>query len=184
MGQDRSTLSPREAARIAKVGKSTIMRAIEAAQLEARRDNRNQWRIERSALDRWTTDRPGSDRDSPMDRTEPDRDSPIGRIGADWSTHPPEPVAGLAGQLLGHPPDLKGALPDLVPDPHRRDLDPALLELPGPERQLRQRLLVGWGVRCGRRPCRPGSPSGRSGAHLAARARRCPRLREVSGALL
>lgn len=75
MGQDRSTLSPREAARIAKVGKSTIMRAIEAAQLEARRDNRNQWRIERSALDRWTTDRPGSD-----------RDSPIGRIGADWST--------------------------------------------------------------------------------------------------
>ena len=86
MGQDRSTLSPREAARIAKVGKSTIMRAIEAAQLEARRDNRNQWRIEHSALDRWTTDRPGSDRDSPMDRTEPDRDSPIGRIGADWST--------------------------------------------------------------------------------------------------
>lgn len=86
MGQDRSTLSPREAARIAKVGKSTIMRAIEAAQLEARRDNRNQWRIERSALDRWTTDRPGSDRDSPMDRTEPDRDSLIGRIGADWST--------------------------------------------------------------------------------------------------
>lgn len=86
MGQDRSTLSPREAARIAKVGKSTIMRAIDAAQLEARRDNRNQWRIERSALDRWTTDRPGSDRDSPMDRTEPDRDSPIGRIGADWST--------------------------------------------------------------------------------------------------
>ena len=86
IGQDRSTLSPREAARIAKVGKSTIMRAIEAAQLEARRDNRNQWRIEHSALDRWTTDRPGSDRDSPMDRTEPDRDSPIGRIGADWST--------------------------------------------------------------------------------------------------
>lgn len=86
MGQDRSTLSPREAARIAKVGKSTIMRAIEANQLEARRDNRNQWRIECSALDRWTTDRPGSDRDSPMDRTKPDRDSPMGRTGADWST--------------------------------------------------------------------------------------------------
>ena len=69
MGQDRSTLSPREAARIAKVGKSTIMRAIEAAQLEARRDNRNQWRIERTALDRWTMDRTGSDRESPTDRT-------------------------------------------------------------------------------------------------------------------
>ena len=86
MGQDRSTLSPREAARIAKVGKSTIMRAIEATQLEARRDNRNQWRIERSALDRWTMDRPGPDRDSPTDRVKADRDSPLGRTGADWST--------------------------------------------------------------------------------------------------
>ena len=86
VGQDRSTLSPREAARIAKVGKSTIMRAIEATQLEARRDNRNQWRIERSTLDRWTMDRPGPDRDSPADRTKADRDSPMGRTGADWST--------------------------------------------------------------------------------------------------
>ncbi|WP_221831371.1 helix-turn-helix domain-containing protein, partial [Paracoccus yeei] len=86
MGQDRSTLSPREAARIAKVGKSTIMRAIESTQLEARRDNRNQWRIERSALDRWTMDRPGPDRDSPTDRAKMDRDSPLGRTGADWST--------------------------------------------------------------------------------------------------
>lgn len=86
MGQDRSTLSPREAARIANVGKSTIMRAIEATQLEARRDNRNQWRIERSALDRWTVDRPGPDRDSPTDRVKADRDSPLGRTGAEWST--------------------------------------------------------------------------------------------------
>lgn len=85
-GQDRSTLSPREAARIANVGKSTIMRAIEATQLEARRDNRNQWRIERSALDRWTMDRPGPDRDSPTDRVKTDRDSPLGRTRADWST--------------------------------------------------------------------------------------------------
>jgi len=86
VGQDRSTLSPREAARIAMVGKSTIMRAIEATQLEARRDNRNQWRIERSALDRWTMDRPGPDRDSPTDRTKADRDSLMGRTGADWPT--------------------------------------------------------------------------------------------------
>ena len=86
VGQDRSSLSPREAARIAKVGKSTIMRAIEATQLEARRDNRNQWRIERSALDRWTMDRPGPDRDSPTDRVKADRDSPLGRTGAEWST--------------------------------------------------------------------------------------------------
>lgn len=86
VGQDRSTLSPREAARIAKVGKSTIMRAIEATELEARRDNRNQWRIERSALDRWTMDRPGPNRDSLTDRTNTDRDSPVGRTVADWST--------------------------------------------------------------------------------------------------
>lgn len=86
MGQDRSTLSPREAARIAKVGKSTIMRAIEATHLEARRDNRNQWRIERTALDRWTMDRTGSDRESPTDRTKSDRDSATGRTEADWST--------------------------------------------------------------------------------------------------
>ena len=86
MGQDRSTLSPREAARIAKVGKSTIMRAIEATHLEARRDNRNQWRIERSALDRWTMDRPVSDRDISTDRIEADRDNRVGRTGADWST--------------------------------------------------------------------------------------------------
>lgn len=86
MGQDRSTLSPREAARIANVGKSTIMRAIEATQLDARRDNRNQWRIERSALDRWTMDRSGPDRDSPTDQVKADRDSPLGRTGADWST--------------------------------------------------------------------------------------------------
>lgn len=86
MGQDRSTLSPREAAHVAKVGKSTIMRAIEATQLEARRDNRNQWRIERSALDRWTMDRLGPDRDSPTDRTKADWDTPLGRTGANWST--------------------------------------------------------------------------------------------------
>lgn len=86
VGQDRTTLSPREAARVAGVGKSTIMRAIEANQLEARRDNRNQWRIERTALDRWTMDRPGSDRDSPTDRSESDRGSPMGRTEADWST--------------------------------------------------------------------------------------------------
>lgn len=85
-GQNRSALSPREAARIANVGKSTIMRAIEATQLEARRDNRNQWRIERSALDRWTMDRTGPDRDSPTDRVKTDRDSPLGRTRADWST--------------------------------------------------------------------------------------------------
>ena len=62
------------------------MRAIEATQLDARRDNRNQWRIERSALDRWTMDRSGPDRDSPTDRVKADRDSPLGRTGADWST--------------------------------------------------------------------------------------------------
>lgn len=64
MGQDRASLSPREAAQVAGVGKSTIMRAIEASQLEARRNNRNLWRIEPAALERWTANRPGPSRNN------------------------------------------------------------------------------------------------------------------------
>lgn len=56
-GPDLETLSPRQAARIAAVGKSTIMRAIEGLNLPARRDNRNQWRIQRLDLHLWMMDR-------------------------------------------------------------------------------------------------------------------------------
>lgn len=72
-----ATLSPREAARLAGVGRSSIMRAIAAGDLPARRDNRNQWQIEREALDRWRVARPDIDRTLPADpdRT-PDRAAP------------------------------------------------------------------------------------------------------------
>lgn len=74
-GLSRSTLSPRQAAQLAQVGKSTIMRAIDAGDLQAMRDNRNQWQIERDALDKWTADRPGPvpDRPGPARGTVPDR---------------------------------------------------------------------------------------------------------------
>jgi len=65
-----TTLSPREAARLAGVGRSSIMRAIAAGDLPARRDNRNQWQIEREALDRWRAARPDHDRTLPAN---PDR---------------------------------------------------------------------------------------------------------------
>ena len=73
----RTTLSPREAARISGVGRSSIMRALSSGQLEARRDNHNDWQIDRDALDRWIAARRGQARtmsedhpaDHPADHT-------------------------------------------------------------------------------------------------------------------
>lgn len=47
------TLTPNEAAQ--RIGRSrrTIMRAIEAHEIEAHRDNRNQWQIAEDALAQW-----------------------------------------------------------------------------------------------------------------------------------
>lgn len=53
------------------------MRAIEASQIEARRNNRNQWRIERGALDYWIADRPEANKDSPTGRTGADRSTSV-----------------------------------------------------------------------------------------------------------
>lgn len=47
-------LSPKEAAARAKVSRRTIMRAVEAGNLPARRDNRNRWNITAEDLDRWS----------------------------------------------------------------------------------------------------------------------------------
>jgi len=58
----RTTLSPREAARVSGASRSTIMRALSSGQLEARRDNHNAWQIERDALDRWMVARDEPDR--------------------------------------------------------------------------------------------------------------------------
>ena len=46
-------LSPQEAAARAKVSRRTIMRAVEAGELAARRDNRNRWNIALEDLDTW-----------------------------------------------------------------------------------------------------------------------------------
>lgn len=46
-------MSPAQAAHVAGVSRWTIMRAINAQELQAIRDNRNQWRIAPNALDRW-----------------------------------------------------------------------------------------------------------------------------------
>lgn len=74
----RTTLSPREAACLAQVGRSSIMRAIAGGNLPARRDNRNQWQIELEVLERWRAGRPDHDRtmienhDRSPDRVGPD----------------------------------------------------------------------------------------------------------------
>ena len=46
-------LTPNEVARRTGRSRRTIMRAIEAGEIEARRDNRNQWQISENALAHW-----------------------------------------------------------------------------------------------------------------------------------
>lgn len=48
-------LSPKQAADRIDVSRRTIMRAIEAQELPARRDNRNRWNILQEDLDNWAT---------------------------------------------------------------------------------------------------------------------------------
>ena len=46
-------MSPTQAAQVANVSRWTIMRAIKSHNLQAIRDNRNQWRITADALEAW-----------------------------------------------------------------------------------------------------------------------------------
>ena len=46
-------LTPNEVSRRTGRSRRTIMRAIEAGEIEARRDNRNQWQISENALAHW-----------------------------------------------------------------------------------------------------------------------------------
>ena len=46
-------MSPAQAAQVAGVSRWTIMRAIKSHELQASRDNRNQWRITSSDLSAW-----------------------------------------------------------------------------------------------------------------------------------
>lgn len=48
-----SHMSPGQAAQMANVSRWTIMRAIKSHDLQASRDNRNQWRITADALEAW-----------------------------------------------------------------------------------------------------------------------------------
>ena len=47
-------ISPAQAAQLKGVSRRTIMRAIESHELQAFRDNRNHWKIDPQALDKWT----------------------------------------------------------------------------------------------------------------------------------
>lgn len=70
---DRTTYSPREAARIVGCGRSSVMRALASGELKAMRDNRNSWKIAREDLLSWSSDRAEPDRsgpDLPPDRTD------------------------------------------------------------------------------------------------------------------
>lgn len=46
-------MSPAQAAQLRNVSRRTIMRAIESHELQAFRDNRNHWKIDQQALDKW-----------------------------------------------------------------------------------------------------------------------------------
>ncbi|AZY96069.1 hypothetical protein EOJ32_19965 (plasmid) [Paracoccus sp. Arc7-R13] len=46
-------MSPAQAAQVAGVSRWTVMRAIKSHELQAKRDNRNQWRITPEALKGW-----------------------------------------------------------------------------------------------------------------------------------
>ncbi len=46
-------ISPAQAAQLKNVSRRTIMRAIESHELQAFRDNRNHWKIDPQALDKW-----------------------------------------------------------------------------------------------------------------------------------
>lgn len=46
-------MSPAQAAQLKSISRRTIMRAIESQELLALRDNRNHWKIDQQALDKW-----------------------------------------------------------------------------------------------------------------------------------
>lgn len=51
------TLTPEQAAKRAGVSRRTVLRAVQAQELLAVRDNRNRWRIEADRLDAWARPR-------------------------------------------------------------------------------------------------------------------------------
>ena len=57
--------SPASAAKIAKCGRTTIMRALKDGSLRAHRDNEGRWRIDADALEDWSSLRRDSDQSHP-----------------------------------------------------------------------------------------------------------------------
>jgi excisionase family DNA binding protein len=79
------TLSPEQAAKVAKVSRGTINNAVRSGALQAQRDNRNRWRIKEEDLRAWLEVRP-----SPTDKV-----SDIGSVN--YQTE----ISKLTGELSG-----------------------------------------------------------------------------------
>lgn len=69
------TFTPAQAAKHAKCGRSSIMRALQSKELLGDRDNRNRWKITEQALEAWMEMRPDSGRSGPVTPVVSDQDS-------------------------------------------------------------------------------------------------------------
>lgn len=62
----RQTLTPEQAAQLAKVSRWTILRAIKSQRLKAIRDNRNRWHISPKDLDAWSAHTVQAQKNAPL----------------------------------------------------------------------------------------------------------------------
>lgn len=69
-------LTPAEAAKRAKCGRSSIMRALDSKELKGIRDNRNRWKITTQDLDEWAKNRPDTNRSQPVTSQNKNPDTP------------------------------------------------------------------------------------------------------------
>ena len=60
------TFTPATAAKHAKCGRTSIMRALQNKELLGDRDNRNRWKISLQSLEKWMKTRPDTDRRCPV----------------------------------------------------------------------------------------------------------------------
>ena len=67
-------MTPQQAAKRAKVGRTTIMRALEREELKAHRDNSGRWKISPEALEDWMSMRPVRSNDGQQPQTATDTD--------------------------------------------------------------------------------------------------------------
>lgn len=69
------TFTPAQAAKHAKCGRSSVMRALQSKELKGDRDNRNRWKITLQALEIWMETRPDKDRSGPVTSAVSDQNS-------------------------------------------------------------------------------------------------------------